>query len=217
MKSTDPEAMARTVGEEDSSIPEIPEDDEKKFRVPGFQRMRIDWRGEDRPVIDRARSAAEAMLWQDFKDAYLLLRDLYDIVRNPIADENGEIVTDQYGQHIYERNEEGRFIENWHRLTDRHREHFMYSFTTRMVAWEQIAQDATGEALFAKAAWEEKFSLGYQDARQGTIEGRTAVGKLDARTERYFAIFKTYYARKADAFVRSLKAISFLMKDQMRS
>jgi hypothetical protein len=84
-----------------------------------------------------------------------------------------------------------------------------------MFGWEQRAADAWGEAMFAKAQWEERFAIDYDAPFTGTIEDRTAKGNIGAREERYFAIFLSLYSRKADAVVRSLALLGQRLKDSM--
>ena len=77
------------------------------------------------------------------------------------------------------------------------------------------SSDAWGEAMFAKAMWEETFSIGYSASVSGTIDDRTAAGRIGAAEERYFAIFMTLYSRKAEAITRSMALLGQRLKDTL--
>ena len=177
--------------------------------------MRMDWRGEDRSVMDRAKSAIDGWMQKEFADAYRLLYQVYNVVRIPLTDENGEIQTDPYGQTIWERDEFGSYVEDFNLLTIREKENFMFAFTTRLVMWEQRAADAWGEAMFTKAMWEESYAVGFDSPRQGTVDNRNAKATIDSRDDRYFAILMTYRSRKAEALVRSLSLLAQRLKDSL--
>jgi hypothetical protein len=202
--------------EKELEVP-IPEETSRQLRTPGFHRMRTDWRGEDRIVWDQVKSTAERRILQDYKEVFDLLTDLYMIVRTPATNDDGEILRDNFGAIVWARDDLGRVIENYSDLSKRQKEDFMFRFSTRMVLWEQWAADAWGQAMFAKARWEEGFATEYDKPRQGTIEDRTAKGKIGSLTERYTAVYMTYYSRKAEAVCRSVERLVQRLKDSMTS
>lgn len=210
--------VAGEVGDEllKSVNPELPEDAQKKFRTPGFLRMRMEWRSEDRPVIDKARSAVEGTLIRSFEDAFQVINYVYDLVRTPEVDKTtGEVRTDNYGFTIWKKTPSGSYEEDWSRLTVRAKEELLFKITTALFAWQQDAANVWGEAMFAKAQWEEAFAIAYDAPMSGTIEDRTAVANIKAAEERYFAIFTSWYSRKADVLVRSLETLGQRIKDSM--
>jgi hypothetical protein len=98
-------------------------------------------------------------------------------------------------------------------LTDRRREHFLHQISAHLFEWEQASQDLWGEAMFAKAAWEERFAWGYTTSEGKTIDDRTQRARQASQEERYFAIYRTLLSRKADALVRSMQLINQRLKD----
>jgi len=193
----------------------LPEEDSRKWKSPGFQRMRMDWRSEDRTVMDRAKGSVDGWMQREFADAYRLLYQVYSVVRVPMVDENGEIAHDAYGQPMWQRDESGSYIEDFNRLTFKDKENFMFSLTTRLVLWEQRAADAWGEAMFSKAMWEESHAIGFDAPKQGTVDNRNAKATIDSREDRYFAILLTYRSRKAESFVKSLSLLAQRLKDSL--
>ncbi len=194
---------------------DLPEEESRKWKSPGFQRMRMNWRSEDRSVMDRAKGAVDGWIQREFADAYRLLYQVYSQVRIQSCTPDGEPLVDSTGNPMWERDDSGGYIEDFNRLTLKDKENLMFALTTRLVFWEQRAADAWGEAMFSKAMWEESHAIGFDAPRQGTVDNRNAKATIDSREERYFAILMTYRSRKADALVRSLSLLSQRLKDSM--
>jgi hypothetical protein len=188
-----------------------------KFRTPGFSRMRVEWRGDDLVIVRQVQNVVEDRLIHAFRDAYALLHELYDLVRTPEI-VNGQIVKDRHGFTIWKRNPiTGSFEEDWSKLTVKEKENLLFGLTTRIFGWEQRAAELWSEAMLAKAQYEERFSIAYDEPKVGTIDDRIAVGKKDAAEERYFAILMATLSRRADALVRSLSLLGQRVKDTLPS
>jgi hypothetical protein len=195
---------------------ELPEERQRKFNTPGFARLRTAWSKEDWLIVERAQNAVNGRILDNFQDAYQIMYEVYDLVRTPLVDEStGEIQTDQWGLTLWKQNPSGSYEENWTKLTNKEKENILFAITTRLFEWEQRAADAWGEAMFAKAKWEERFSTEFDAPVAGTVEDRRARGNMQAADDKYFAIFVTLYSRKAEAIVRSLSLIGQRIKDSM--
>lgn len=193
----------------------LPEEERRVFRTPGFSRMRTDWRGDDRMVVQQAQAAVEGRILHNFIGAFEVMNLIYDLVRTPEVDANGEAKRDQYGFTIWAKTSSGSYDEDFTRLTIKQKQDLLFRITTRLFEWEQAAADAWGEAMFAKAQWEERHSIGFDAPMAGTVDDRRAAGNLASTEERYFAIFVSLYSRKADAVVRSLALLAQRLKDSM--
>ncbi len=191
-------------------------DESPSFRTPKFMRMRFNWANDDeRRVIERARGAVDRAIQTEFFDAYLIMNQIYDIVRFPLLDGNGEPRKDAHGFILWEAEASGVPREDFTRLTRAQKEHFIGLLTTRLFAWEQRAANLWTESMFAKAQFEERFSIAYDAPMSGTVDDRRARGNMDAAEERYFAIFKTSLSRRADAIVRSMDRLAQRLKDTL--
>ena len=95
------------------------------------------------------------------------------------------------------------------------REDFLFRITTKMFEWKQTQADLWGEAMFAKAMWEERFSDGFVNAvgSRPTVDDKTNQARAHATDERYYAIFRATVSRRADALVDSMGLISQRLKD----
>lgn len=209
--------LAEIVPDADKTMEvEVHEDRTRETKTPGFARMRTDWEGPDGATVQSVRSIVDGRILSNFADAFALMNELYDIVREPLTDAQGTMQTDQYGFPVWKRTSTGAYQEDFTRLSSSQREDFLFKITTRIFEWEQSAADAWGEAMFAKAQWEEAFAVSF-DAPQGrhTVEDRTQKGRLGSRDERYFAVFLSLYSRKADAVVRSMQLLGQRLKDTL--
>jgi hypothetical protein len=225
MSDEKPRASGRTANEEvtreegmlvDQQMEiELPDERERKFQTTGFSRLKLDFSDDARTVLTLMKKTVERQITRDFRDAYDLMFELFSVVREPVL-VDGEPVIDQHGLVEWRTNESGQFIEDWTKLNGKQRERFLFQLTTRLVTWEQLAEDYWVDSMFAKVTWEQVFSEGYDTLLQGskdTIEGRTARGKILAKEDHYLAIFKTFCSRKATDLVRSMERLSQRLKD----
>jgi hypothetical protein len=180
-----------------------------------FQRMRTDWNSKDREIIQSVRSAVDQQVFEDFKDAYALMYEIYNTVRVKKRDTNGSVVRDETGLPEWQQYSDGSYIEEWDKIGRKERERFLYIIITRMFDWEQTAADIWGEAIFAKAQWEEAFATGFDSITdsKATVDARTARANRVSADHRYLAVYKSYYSRKADAILRAMNGLSQRLKD----
>jgi hypothetical protein len=193
----------------------LPDERARRFRTTGFSRMRTDWNDNDKIMMNRVRLLVDKVFGEAFGDAELLLYGLLNTVREPELDDNGELKPGADGLPMWKRNSSGTFIEDWGKLTHRERERYLFQITTNIYLWEQRAADMWGEAMMAKATWEDAFSIGYEslEGTRPTIDDRTARGRLESRDEKYFALYVSWLSRKADALVRTMTLLSQRLKD----
>lgn len=199
----------------------LPGDDPRdRHHTPGFSRMRTDWRGNDRAVMQRVASAVDDRILANFGLAYEIMNAVYEIVRTPEPGPDGQPMYDEHGFVVWKRSTTGLgFDEDFSRLTTRDREHLMFQITTNLFSWEQRAAEAWTEAMYAKAIWEESFSNGFESLTGGrpTVDDRRAAGNIASMDDRFFAIFMSAYSRRADAICRSMERLQLRLKDVMVS
>lgn len=223
-RQQDREKAAEAALEREQEGAEVPaevdphEDRTKEMRTPGFARMRVDWHASDAPMMASIAKHAEDRIFTDFVDAYQVIHDIFEVVRVPKTNDEGEIVVDRHGYTVWDTAESGRYIEDYSLLGIKERSNFLHQITVRLFEWEQRAANYWGEAMFSKAQWEERFAIEFLDtegAVRKTDEGLTQKARKGSRDERYFAIYQSLCSRKADALVRSLERIGQRLKDSL--
>ena len=187
----------------------------KETRTPGFSRMRVDWNPHDVPVIESLRAIVEDQTLRHFLGAYQIMNEIYDLVREPVVDEDGVIQTDVHGFVIWKRRPDGGFIEDYSLVGERDREDLLFRITTNLFEWKQNSVDLWGDAMFAKAMWEESMAIGFTEASGKTVDAKTQEGRLNSRDERYHAIFRTLLSRRADAVVSTLELIALRLSQRL--
>jgi hypothetical protein len=211
------EAKALSEANMEPLTPSAPE--RRRFASPAFQRIRVVWEHEDAETVSRLKAAVERRMADEYADAYRVLNDVWDIVRRPKLDGDGDPVRDLHGMVVWEVDRYGRHLEDWTNLTMRKREDLMYSITTHLAVWEQQAADAWSEAMFARARWEEEFAVNFDEAPglKETVDSRTQYAQRHAADARYFAVFLAAYSRKAEALVKSIERLSYRLERGLRS
>lgn len=230
MIATDPLAESRRVeramedvidGADKTAEVDVHPDRTRLFSSMSFARMRTNWTSEDRDVIDAAKAQAEREVMMEFGDAYRVLNNFYQLVREPEVTPQGIHVKDDYGFQKWRKDPTGMYVEDWSQLTERDKESILFGITTRLVLWEQTAAEWWGEAMFAKALWEDRFATSHQDTsamenKRPTMDDRTQHAQANARDQRYFAIYMSMRSKKADAIVRAMERLSQRIKDTIR-
>lgn len=184
--------------------------------TPAFSRMRTDWNSPDRDVIRQMRSAVDLLIQTQFADVFDIFYQVYSLVRQQEIGPGGEVKVDEYGVPIWTRAPSGAYVEDWSLLGHREREQFLYQLTTGLFRWEQWSADIWGEAMFARASFEEAFSHGFEeltDTAKPTIDDRTARARIRAAEYRYRAVYQAYLSKRAEAVVRSAERLSQRLKD----
>lgn len=194
-----------------------PHDDRThEFERVGLSRMRTEWSAEDGEAVAGIHAIVEREMLLRFAGAYQVMNEIFDIVREPHLLPGGEIATDTYGFTIWARTETGSYVEDYARLGHKEIEHFLFKITTQLFEWEQQAARLWGDAMFAKAVWEQALARGYRDARTSgarTVEDRIQAARLSSGDDRLFGIFRTLISRHAEALVRSMNLLGQRIKD----
>lgn len=193
----------------------VHEDHTRELRSTGFSRMRTEWSGQDALQIASLRVIVDNAILQAFPDAFVIMNDLYDIVREPQVNSDGEVMVDAHGWPLWARTESGGYVEDYSRLGIKEREDFLFRITTSLFEWQQTKADLWGEAMFSKALWEETFARGFTHATgsRPTVDDKTNQARASATEERYFAIFRSLVSRRADAVVDGMQLIGQRLKD----
>ena len=213
-------ALEEVAAEADTPMVVDPHPDRTRtFATPSFLRMRTRWTEDEREVIAAANTQLEEEIDAVFGDAYRILARLYDIVREPWVDPvTGEVRTNALGRTLWRKDADGGYLEDWSRLTDRDKETFLHQITTRLVLWGQQTASIWGEAMFAKAMWEERFALSFTEdpedgGRRPTVDDRTQRAQVGSREQRYLAVYMAIRSKRADRLVSDMERLALRLRD----
>jgi hypothetical protein len=193
----------------------LPDEEVHQERTPKFMRMRYQWRDDERAIVGQVNSEVDRVIQLAFGDAYRILNEIFDIIREPEIF-NGVPVVGRDGLPIWKRNVYGDYVEDFSRMTRAQLSDLFGRITLRLVAWEQEAAQIRGMALFSKAQFEERYAIAYDEPLgRVTVEGRQAIANADAAEERYHAVFRTMISHRADSMVKSMERVSQRLKDAL--
>ncbi|MEU6362234.1 hypothetical protein [Streptomyces albidoflavus] len=183
----------------------------------GFARMRTDWRPGEAAEVHGITQQAQGVIRRTFPDAYLIMAELWGLVREPVVNETtGEIELDVFGWPVWKKLPSGAYAEDYTRLTPREKDDFLLRITTGLLEWEQRASTAWLEAMLAKGRWEEAMASGFiTPTGRVTVEERTQRGRAFAAEDRYHAIFRAAVSRSAEQLIRSLERLGQRLKDSL--
>jgi hypothetical protein len=202
-----------------------PEERSTELDGLNFSRLRLDWRSEDARDLDRAEAMVDEVIAEEFGEAFAILDEIWSVVRDPEPDPSdpSRQALDEHGDPIWRTLPNGELFEDWSRLGYAQREGLLFRLTTSCFVWEQRTEVYRFRAMWAKFRWRSEFSNAYDKAFDGdralirgqkdTIEHRTARAEIASDEDRLFALLQTYLSRRADAVVRSARAVEQRIKD----
>jgi hypothetical protein len=198
--------------------PDIDPDRTRETSTSGFSRMRTEWRSGEGADVAGVVQQARGIIHRTFPDAYLVMNELWFLVREAVVDETtGEVLTDIFGWPQWRKWPSGAYIEDYSKLTNREKDDFLLRITTGLLEWEQQASTLWLESMLAKGRWEEAMAVGFTAPTSGksTVEDRTQRGRVYAAEDRYHAIFRAAVSRSAEQLVKSLERIGQRLKDSL--
>lgn len=196
---------------------DIDPDRTRETSTTGFSRMRTEWRPGEGAEVAGIIQQAQGIIHRAFPDAYLVMNELWHLVREPVVDEtSGAMETDVFGWPVWKKWPSGAYIEDYTRLTAREKDDFLLRITTHLLEWEQKASSLWLESMLAKGRWEESMATGFvTPTGRVTVEERTQRGRAYSAEDRYHAIFRAAVSRSAEQLVKSLERIGQRLKDSL--
>lgn len=206
-EAAEKEEKGITVDEMQQTVDE--ENAKRDAMTLSFSRARLDWTKEDREHWEDLREAVDEYIAEAFRSAYAIINDLFDEIGEfQVNPETGELQVDSEGFKVPVISASGQPVLHWSKLTTERREYFIFEISTQMFWWRQTKEDLWAQSIFAKGEATEAFSLSYSQVVGGTIEDRTSYANAQAAKEKYFAIYKAFVSRKADAIIVTMKELA---------
>lgn len=214
---------ARIIGElaREADAPmevDIDPDRTREFTQTGVvSRMRrTEWRPGDAAEIAGVEAEADGIIHREFPNVFLIMNEIWLLVRKPVLDQDGEMVRDLYGWPEWQKLPSGAYIEDYTRLTNSEKDNFLLRITMNLLEWEQKAARLRGGSQYARVRWEEAMSEGFiAPTGRLTVEERTQRGRAHAIDDRYFGVFRSSLSYTADALIKSVERIGQRLKDSL--
>lgn len=173
-------------------------------------RLHVEWEEGDKEALDYIMRTIDEGIRRQFAQAFEIEEKLLRKTRTRLP--NGQWL----------RNPDGSYVEDWSTLSITDMEAFIQEASAWAFFSTQAAIDSYAEAVFAKYTYDDAYDAAYTRQTSGTIGDKQARAKRVTRDERWRALYKTLYHRKArevverlDAHVRRVERIYYERSRQM--
>lgn len=155
-------------------------------------RIRIEMSDEDRQALDRVKGQIDSDIAHQYAQVFAIEQRLLESVR--VQRPDGTFV----------RNPDGTFVEDWSKVTIPEMERFLQEASAWAFFSSQQAIDAYAEAVFTKYLYDDAYDEEYSRQLRGTINDKVAVAKRRTQDERWLALYKSLYHKRAQEVVKRL-------------
>lgn len=176
-----------------------------------FTRLEFKWKASDRMILDRIRAACEAVTASEYASLSRALDELYCSVRLPVMGENGPKL-DQNNRMIFQKDERGRYIEDWSTLNGQDLEVAIFHLQKSRVEMSTRTNELLQEAIFAKHIYNDEYQDGYKSLMEGTQGDRNAHANRVTREEKYFAFYKFCVWQSASTLLKEITNLQRVME-----
>lgn len=177
--------------------PEVEEPTVEGGDRPLDVRLHIDWEDDDKKALDFIVGKIDADIREQFAQAFAIEEKMLEKTRTRLP---------AYAGGGWLRNPDGSYVEDWSQITLADMEKFVQEASAWAFFGTQASIDAYAEAVFAKYTYDDAYDRAYSRQTSGTIGDKQARAKRATQEERWRALYKTLYQRKAREVVERLDA-----------
>lgn len=160
-------------------------------------RISVEWDEDDREAIDFIKRKIDEGIRREYAQVFAEEEHLLAKVRvpNPPGSTPG-----------WQMNADGSYLEDWGRVTIKDMEMFIQAASSEVFFSSQKVINDYAEAVFAKFTYDDAYDAAYSSQLSGTIGDKTARAKRRTQDERWRALFKTLWYKRAQEVVGKLEA-----------
>lgn len=160
-------------------------------------RLKVEWSEDEKADIDFIQQSIEERIRLDYAQAFAIEEQVLAKVRTPLPPGQGP---------GWARNMDGSYIEDWSRITPKEMESFVQAASSEAFFASQRVIDSYAEAVFAKFNYDDAYDEAYSGILTGTVSDKTAKAKRRTQKERWTALYRTLYYKRAKEVVDRLDA-----------
>lgn len=176
-----------------------------------FSKLEFKWKTSDRFILDRIRNASNAVTASEYASLSRALDELYQSIRIPKMGENGP-KRDSDGRVLWERDERGRYIEDWSTLNGQDLEVAIFRLQKARIEMATRTNELLQEAIFARHIYDDEYADGYKSLLEGTQGDRNAHASRVTREEKYFAFYKFCIWQSANTLLKEITNLQYVME-----
>ena len=177
-----------------------------------FTKIRFTWKAEDRAMRERIQIAADDMFQEGFTEAINIIDDFYEMLRVPEQRE-GIVVRGADGRPVWEKDDQGHFIEDWSQLTGQDVEQTLARIARLRMSLAPRVNELFLDALHARHVASDAYDDAWFEIMDGTQGDRAARSNRESRQDRYAAYFRYYLWSVADTFMKEIAAFTKLLEN----
>lgn len=162
-------------------------------------KLDIDWSEDERDAVEFIKAKINERVFKDYSEAFALENQLLQKVRTLAPPMPGH-------QPTWAVNPDGSYIEDWSRIDTGDLERFIQAASAEAFFASQQVIDGYADAVFAKFTYDDAYDEAYAEILSGTIGDKTAKAKRKTLRERWIALYRALYYKKAKEVVDRLDA-----------
>lgn len=160
-------------------------------------KVKMDWTAEESSIVDEIKRSIDERIRAEYAQAFAIENKLLSKVRTLVGygpDAHWSMMAD------------GSYVESWERLTMSDIEQFIQAASAEAFFAGQRVIDDYAEAVFAKFSYDDAYDHEYSSILNGTVNDKTAKAKRKTMDDRWRALYKSLYYKKAKEVVDRLDA-----------
>jgi len=193
----------------DVVVEEAPEQSLAVERIKTDVRVSMEWDDDDRDAVEYIKSKVDEGIAREFGG----IRHLAESLR-----ERAYIPNPPYLGEGFQTYPDGTPIQDWSRVPTKDLEDFVLAGSSEVYFAQSRIENDYAEAVFAKFTYDDAYDRSYSSQLSGTIGDKTARAKRRTMDERWLALFKTLYHKRAksevDAFESFVRRVDRIRQDR---
>lgn len=177
-----------------------------------YQKIRYDWRSEDKNALSQLRAAADKVLGYTFRDVVRILDNFYETFRVPELNSAGLPILDDKKRWVWKKNELGQYIEDFSQVNGQDIEKALFDLQRTKVEISQATSQLYLEAVFAHYVMKDEYHDKYESLLEGTVGDRTARANRETKESKYFSFFRYYLWQRASTFEKEITELMRLLE-----
>ena len=178
-----------------------------------FSKIDFRWRASDEKILDQIRGGVDHMFQHMYRDMTVIIDNFYTEMKTPeINPDTGMSVKDGGGRLVFQKDSNGKDIEDWSQLTGQDIEKALLDIERLKLDLTQRVNHLLNEAVFAKHIADDSHQDAYAELVEGTVGDRNAHASRKSREDKYHAFYRYYLWSCAKVFLDEVNNFSRLLE-----
>lgn len=171
-----------------------------------FDKIRFNWRPDDKAIMDRVQSGADALFAELFSDIITVVDTFYASLRVPETTQAGAVVIGPDRRPVWKLDEYGRPLESLDQLTGQDIDQAILDLQRLLLEVTPAVNRLMLDAVAAHHIQRDSYDDSWFSVVEGTQGDRTARANQRSRVDRWHAYFRYYVYSSAQSFLAEVNA-----------